>query len=70
MRQHLVFFLSDEGYVKDNSQARRLILDGAVKVDGVVSERLDTQIDDAEAHTIEIGQRQAFVYSPTFKEIN
>lgn len=60
----LVFFLVSQGYVKDISTARRLIFQGAIRVDGRINDSLSNIIDTTKIHEIHIGYRARFVYVP------
>ena len=54
-------YLTELGYAESRTQARRLIEEGAVLLDGVPITKASFPIDEALSHTLKIAQRQKYV---------
>ena len=54
-------YLTEFGYVDSRTQARKLIEDGAVILDGKTAEKASFSVDETLSHTLEIARRQKYV---------
>lgn len=54
-------YLTENGYAESRTQARKLIEDGAVLLDGKTAEKASAPIEESRSHTVEISRRQKYV---------